>query len=119
MSGIYGKPGWAWIHILEGPITVMARFSSFRIIQDFLINATFLAEAERTVVVRRLHSDCHNNMVGEGFKMRYIWQSLPDWKAYLTMSMYTGTNGPLHAFRHSFPLSSTSWYRDLRRWIPR
>ena len=46
MDGIGGKPGWAWIFILEGLITVVAGFLSFWIIQDFPDNAKFLSDAE-------------------------------------------------------------------------
>lgn len=84
MAGVGGKPGWAWIFILEGLVTVVAGALSFFIIQDFPDNAKFLTEAERTVVVRRLQSDDQFSAAGEKLKMRYIWKSLLDWKTWLT-----------------------------------
>ena len=47
MDGIGGKPGWAWIFILEGLITVVCGVISFWILPDFPTNAKFLTEAER------------------------------------------------------------------------
>lgn len=94
MDGIGGKPGWAWIFILEGLATVVAGFLSFWIIQDFPDNAKFLSEAERTAVVRRLQSDNQHSAAGEKLKMKYIRQSLFDRKTYLASK--------------SFPLSSIS-----------
>lgn len=84
MDGVGGKPGWAWIFILEGLITVVAGFLSFWIIQDFPDNAKFLSDAERTVVIRRLQSDNQHSAAGEKLRMKYILQSLSDWKTYLT-----------------------------------
>jgi len=84
MDGVGGKPGWAWIFILEGLATVVAGFLSFWIIQDFPDSAKFLTDAERTLVVRRLQSDDQHSAAGEKFKVMYIRQSFTDWKSYLT-----------------------------------
>jgi len=103
MDGIGGKPGWAWIFILEGLATVVAGFLSFWIIQDFPDNAKFLTDAERTVVIRRLQGDDQHSAAGEKLRMKYIWQSLSDWKTYLTMLMYAGSAAPLYAFALFLP----------------
>lgn len=103
MDGIGGKPAWAWIFIIEGLVTVVAGAISFWIIQDFPDNAKFLTEAERTVVIRRLQSDDQFSAAGESFQMRYIWKSLRDWKTWLAMLLYMGTDGPLYAFALFLP----------------
>jgi len=84
MDGVGGKPGWAWIFILEGLATVIPGFMSFWIIQDFPDCAKFLTDTERTVVIRRLLGDDQYSAVGEKLRMKYIWESLSDWKTYLT-----------------------------------
>ena len=84
MDGVGGKHGWSWIFILEGLATVAAGLLSFWVIQDFPDNAKFLTEAERTVVIRRLQSDDQHSAAGEKLKMKYIRQSLSDWKTYTT-----------------------------------
>ena len=89
MDGIGGKPGWAWIFILEGLATVLAGFLSFRIIQDFPDSAKFLTDIERTVVIRRLQSDDQHSAEGEKLRMKYIRQSLSDWKTYLTSGIFS------------------------------
>jgi len=103
MDGIGGKPGWAWIFIMEGLITVVAGFLSFWIIQDFPDNAKFLSDAERTVIIRRLQGDDQYSAAGEKLRIKYILQSLTDWKTYLTMLMYAGIDGPLYAFSLFLP----------------
>ena len=109
MEGIGGKPAWvrirlhlrlpfvfirrsdanihhhhqAWIFILEGLATVLAGLASFWIIQDFPDTAKFLTEAERTVVIRRLQEDDQFSAAGENLKLKYIWESLLDWKTWV------------------------------------
>ncbi|CAL1695329.1 unnamed protein product [Somion occarium] len=98
MDGIGGKPGWAWIFILEGLLTVVCAIASFWILQDFPDTAKFLNETERVWVVRRLQNDMKYSAGGESFKMKYVWQSLADWKTWVAMGIYMGFDGPLFAF---------------------
>ncbi|KAJ8474468.1 hypothetical protein ONZ51_g7199 [Trametes cubensis] len=98
MDGVGGKPGWAWIFILEGLVTVLCAIASFFILSDFPDTAKFLTETERVWVVRRLQADMKFSAGGERFKMKYVWQSLADWKTWLAMGIYMGFDGPLFAF---------------------
>jgi hypothetical protein len=47
MDGVGGKPGWAWIFILEGLFTILLACASPWVIQDFPESAKFLSAAER------------------------------------------------------------------------
>ncbi|CAE6446279.1 unnamed protein product [Rhizoctonia solani] len=98
MDGIGGKPGWAWIFILEGLATVLAGAASFWIIQDFPDEAKFLTEEERAFIVRRLQSDDQFSAAGEKLRAKYIFQALKDWKTWLGMLCYAGSDAPLYAF---------------------
>ncbi|KAG8699315.1 hypothetical protein FRC09_006689 [Ceratobasidium sp. 395] len=97
MEGVGGKPAWAWIFILEGLATVLAGIASFWIIQDFPDEAKFLTEEERAFVVRRLQSDDQFSAAGEKLRAKYIFQALKDWKTWLGMLCYAGSDGPLYA----------------------
>ncbi|THH15230.1 hypothetical protein EW146_g5217 [Bondarzewia mesenterica] len=103
MGGIGGKPAWAWIFILEGLATVLAGVLSFWIIQDFPDTARFLSEAERTVVVRRLQRDDQFSAAGEKLQWKYVWKSIFDWKTWIGMMVYTGSDMPLYAFSLFLP----------------
>ncbi|KAK0214782.1 MFS general substrate transporter [Armillaria fumosa] len=103
MDGAGGKPAWAWIFILEGLLTVVAAFASYWIIQDFPDTAKFLSEAERTVVIRRLQAEFRFSAAGEKFKMKYIKQSLLDWKTWVGMMTFAGSAMPLYAFSLFLP----------------
>ncbi|KAI9060609.1 MFS general substrate transporter [Trametes sanguinea] len=98
MDGIGGRPGWAWIFILEGLITVLCALASFFILSDFPDTARFLSERERVWVIRRLQADMKFSAGGEKFKMKYVWQSLTDRKVWLAMGIYMGLDEPLYAF---------------------
>jgi len=47
MDGIGGRPGWAWIFILEGLFTILVACASPWVLQDFPESAKFLSEVER------------------------------------------------------------------------
>lgn len=98
MDGIGGKPGWAWIFIFEGLLTVVCAVASFWILSDFPDTATFLTEPERVWVVRRLQDDSKFSAGGENFRFAYVRQSLLDWKTWIAMLLYMGFDGPLFAF---------------------
>ena len=125
MDGVGGKPGWAWIFILEGLATIVAGAASFFIIQDFPDTARFLSEVERAMVIRRLQNDDQFSAGGELFKSRNILSSLKDWKTWLgskhdlsvthsnaqlgltgatiLVGMYIGCLMPLYAFALFLP----------------
>lgn len=50
MDGVGGRPGWAWIFILEGLFTVLCAIASFFILSDFPDTAKFLTDTERTSI---------------------------------------------------------------------
>jgi len=98
MNGIGGKPGWQWIFILEGLATILVGIASYWVIQDFPDTAKFLTAEERAFVIHRLQDDTKFSAAGESYNKKRIWQSLVDWKTYVTMAMYMGFDGPLYAF---------------------
>jgi MFS family permease len=98
MRGIGGKPGWAWIFILEGLATVIIGIISYWMVHDFPDEAKFLKPEERARVLRRLAEDKQASASHEDFKMDYLYASLLDWKTYLFAIVYMGADGSLYAF---------------------
>ncbi|KAI0304577.1 MFS general substrate transporter [Russula brevipes] len=103
MNGIAGRPGWAWIFIVEGSMTILVACASPWIIQDFPETAKFLTETERVYIIRGLKADQRFSAGGEKFKLKYLRQCLTDWKTYVTMGICIGTGGPLYAFALFIP----------------
>jgi MFS family permease len=98
MEGVGGKPGWAWIFILEGIATIFVGIISFWVVQDFPDEAKFLSVDDRRRVIRRLKEDKQSSAEHENFKMAYLWASLKDWKTYTGMIVFMGCVSPLYAF---------------------
>ncbi|CAN6671502.1 high-affinity nicotinic acid transporter [Trichomonascus vanleenenianus] len=103
MDGIGGRPGWAWIFILEGLATVVIAVLSYWMVQDFPDNATFLSKDDHARVIRRLHADQQASAHHEEFKSAYVWEALKDWKTWNTMIVYMGSNGPLYGLSLFLP----------------
>ncbi|KAL2271392.1 hypothetical protein VTJ83DRAFT_763 [Remersonia thermophila] len=119
MDGIAGLRGWAWIFILEGLLTVVAGVAYFWMVHDFPDKATFLTNAERARVIRRLRLDQQASAVGgnESFHIRYLGQAVRDWKTWLAMAVYMGCGMPLYAFSLFLPtiIHNLGWNTSVVR----
>ncbi|KAH7391855.1 major facilitator superfamily domain-containing protein [Pyrenochaeta sp. MPI-SDFR-AT-0127] len=103
MRGVGGKPGWAWIFILEGLATIVVGIASYWMVHDFPAEATFLTPDDRARVLRRLRDDQQSSAAHEDFKATYFWQSVKDWKTLLFAIIYMGADGSLYAFSLFLP----------------
>lgn len=103
MNGIGGRPGWSWIFIIEGGITVLVALASFWMVDDFPSDAKFLTPEDRARVVRRLEDDKQASAHDERFKSSYLVEALKDWKTYCGMLIYMGPLMPLYAFSLFLP----------------
>lgn len=103
LNGKHGRPGWAWIFIIEGIITIGFGALSFFMVHDFPDIATFLSEKDRARVVRRLREDQQSSAEHEQFQMAYFWAAVTDYKMWLGMFIYMGCDMPLYAFSLFLP----------------
>ncbi|KAI0135937.1 MFS general substrate transporter [Hypoxylon sp. NC0597] len=117
MDGIGGRPGWAWIFILEGLLTVIFGFASFWMVHDFPDEARFLSDADRARVVRRLKLDQQSSAEHEEWKTSYLIAGLKDWKMWLGMVIYMGCDMPLYAFSLFLPsiIQELGWGTNVVR----
>ncbi|KAF5627085.1 major facilitator superfamily transporter [Fusarium sp. NRRL 52700] len=102
MDGIGGKPGWAWIFILEGLATVVAGLACWWLVFDWPATASFLSPDDRIRVQRRLIMD-RQGRTAEDFDKRHMFAALKDWKTYGYMLIYMGCLTPLYAFSLFLP----------------
>jgi len=98
MDGIGGRPGWAWIFILEGLSTILVACASPWVLQDFPESAKFLSEVERVYIIRELKDGMLFGADEEKLKLKYLWQCLTDWKTFVSLGMFMGVGGPIFAF---------------------
>ena len=105
MHGIGGKPGWAWIFIIEGLLTAVVSIASYWMVHDFPDDAKFLSEQERRLVYNRLNADGQASAKHETFQWTHLKASLQDWKTYTSSIIYMGCGGGLYAFSLFLPTS--------------
>ena len=105
MHGIGNLPGWAWIFIIEGLLTVVFGFISFWTVYDFPDDpkTTFLSAEDKARAIHRLQTDHQSSAAREHFSMVYVYQALRDWKMWLGMIIYSGCTMPLYAFSMFLP----------------
>ncbi|KAN0068564.1 Major facilitator superfamily domain containing protein [Elaphomyces granulatus] len=103
MDGMGGRPGWAWIFILEGLGTVVIGVVSFWMVFDFPAEAKFLSDTDRRRVLRRLALDQQSSAKHEEWKMSHFWASVRDWKTLVGAIIYMGCDGSLYAFSLFIP----------------
>jgi hypothetical protein len=77
MDGIGGRPGWAWIFILEGLLTSIFGVISFFILPRSPAHAYFLSEREKSYVVAKLREDgaIGSSEAVDGFSWREVLQT--------------------------------------------
>ncbi|KAH9897451.1 major facilitator superfamily domain-containing protein [Xylariomycetidae sp. FL2044] len=111
MDGIGGRPGWAWIFILEGLLTIVFAVFSFWMVHDFPDSARFLSDVDRVRVIRRLKLDQQSSAEHEEWHIKYLYAGLKDWKMWLGMVIYMGCDMPLYAFSLFLPsiVQSLGW----------
>ncbi|KAH9485871.1 putative transporter [Psilocybe cubensis] len=84
MKGVGGRPGWAWIFILEGLFTVVFGVLSYFLLPRSPAHARFLSSDEKDYVVAALKRDGATGKndtvdsfswreVGEAFKLPQVW----------------------------------------------
>jgi sugar phosphate permease len=105
MDGVGGKPGWAWIFILEGLATILIGIASTWMVHDFPDEANFLSAEDRVRVYHRLKVDQQASAEREAFKWTYVTASLKDWKTYTSCLIFMGQGGGLYAFSLFLPSS--------------
>jgi sugar phosphate permease len=81
MNNVGGKPGWAWIFILEGILTAVIAAIAFWAISDKPETASFLSEEETKEVHRRLSHD--NDGMAEHYDTKFMWIAFMDWKIWV------------------------------------
>lgn len=86
---------------------------------DFPDEATFLSDADRQRVIRRLKADQQSSAEHEDFKMEYFWASVMDWKTWLLAVIYMGTVMPLYGFSLFLPsiISAVSLNAPYKRFM--
>ncbi|KAH8826913.1 major facilitator superfamily transporter [Flagelloscypha sp. PMI_526] len=101
MNGVGGRPGWAWIFIIEGIVTLAVAIAAFFVMHDYPDTAKFLSEDEKKEVVARLKLD--RSSLADEFGMNYFWDAIKDWKIWVHMFITIGIYTPLYSISLFLP----------------
>jgi sugar phosphate permease len=102
MDGLAGKPGWAWIFIIEGIATFCVGVVCWWMVFDWPDTARFLTADEWIRIRRRLAEDKQSS-TAEEYDKRHIYAALKDWKTWCYAFIYMGCLIPLYAFSLFLP----------------
>ncbi|KAI4845382.1 MFS general substrate transporter, partial [Aureobasidium sp. EXF-8845] len=90
MDGLGGRPGWAWIFLLEGIVTVLVGVACFFVMPDTpMLSGRWLNENERRyLVLQNVIKNAGRGTSDDGekadkFKWVYLKDLLTDYKVYL------------------------------------
>ncbi|KAK0188362.1 MFS general substrate transporter [Armillaria mellea] len=101
MDGLGNLRGWAWIFLLEGLATVIASLFAFWKLPDYPGTAKFLTSREKDHLVEVLRRD--NEGEPSHFEMRFVWETLRDYKSWLQTIIYIGMVMPLNSISIFLP----------------
>ncbi|KAH9220811.1 major facilitator superfamily domain-containing protein [Leptodontidium sp. 2 PMI_412] len=101
MEDVAGRPGWSWIFIIEGILTIVVAAFAYWIIVDNPNSAKFLNAEEKLEINRRLVHD--RSDLADEFDMRYFWDAVKDWKIYVHMLITIGIYTAVYSFSLFLP----------------
>ncbi|CAE6494197.1 unnamed protein product [Rhizoctonia solani] len=116
MDGVGGQPGWAWIFILEGLLTVVVAVSAYWLVPNWPDNASFLTQDEKTRLIARSIYDSAG--VSEQFKWKYVRHALTDHLVWAYAFLFHGFAFVLYSLSLFLPtiiagLGYASWEAQL------
>ncbi|OAL32680.1 hypothetical protein AYO20_07838 [Fonsecaea nubica] len=112
MDGLGGVPGWSWIFIMEGIVTVVIAVLVLLFLLDFPDRAarpsllgfrSFLTPDEAAIVLARIERD-RGDAVPERFTPRVIFSHLKDWRVWEFCLLLMCNNTVAYAFAYFLPL---------------
>ncbi|KAF8070732.1 major facilitator superfamily domain-containing protein [Lyophyllum atratum] len=96
LGGKQGIPGWAWIFIVEGAITIFFGIIAWFFISDFPDQNMFLREEETAFVLDRVERDRGDSIPDELTRKKLV-EHLLDWKLWVFSLMYMCATMPAYA----------------------
>ncbi|CAL1707482.1 unnamed protein product [Somion occarium] len=103
MNGIGGKPGWAWIFILEGLFTVLVGLVSFFLVPSTPQDSKFLTQKQKNIIAQRLARDRPVIGIIEAFSIKEIFRSLCSPHVMMVFIMFFGNGATLYGLALFLP----------------
>ncbi|KAK7682361.1 hypothetical protein QCA50_014566 [Cerrena zonata] len=97
MDGLGGKPGWAWIFIIEGLFTVVVGLISYFLVPSTPQDSRFLTQTQKDLITRRLARDRPTVAVHEPFSMWEVYRALSSPHVIIAFLMFFGNGLTVYA----------------------
>ncbi|KAF9529639.1 MFS general substrate transporter [Crepidotus variabilis] len=88
MDGIGGKPGWAWIFILEGLFSFLMGVAGYFLIPGTPHQSKLLTPQEKDLVMERLERDRPSIQPIDKFTFREVWRSMKSPQVIMVFIMF-------------------------------
>ncbi|KAJ1303150.1 hypothetical protein OPQ81_011351 [Rhizoctonia solani] len=116
MNGVGGRPGWAWIFIIEGLLTVFVALGAYWLVPNWPDRASFLTNEERAKLILRSKHDSAG--ASEQFKWEYVKHALTDHLVWAYAFLFHGFAFVLYSLSLFLPtiiagLGYASWEAQL------
>ena len=107
LDGRSGLAGWQWIFIIKGLIPVALSLIIWKLLPDSPETASFLTQAERDFLVRRLADETgsgHGRVTNQDkIKKHHVIAGLSDWKVWAAVVVFWGNTCGVYGFTATVP----------------
>ncbi|KAF2634215.1 MFS general substrate transporter [Massarina eburnea CBS 473.64] len=107
LDGRSGMGGWQWIFLIEGLVPVGLAIVIWKILPDSPETASFLTQAERDFIVKRLADETGSGSgkVTNQDKMdrKFVIAGLSDWKIWAAVVIFWGNTVGVYGFTATVP----------------
>ncbi|KAJ8076727.1 hypothetical protein PM082_001150 [Marasmius tenuissimus] len=87
LSGTAGLPGWSWIFLIEGLITIAFGIVAMFCMPEFPENNNFLSREETETVLSRIEED-RGDAIADVLTASKVFEHLMDWKIWIFGLMF-------------------------------
>jgi len=96
-------PGWGWLFLVEGLLTVAAAVMALFAITDSPAKAKFLTHEEQQLLIERLKYDGVDVPMNNDFQWRFVWDGFLDWKIWTAFVIYVCILTPVYSVALNLP----------------
>lgn len=96
-------PGWGWLFLVEGLLTVAAAIMALFTITDSPDKAKWLTHEEQQILIERLKYDGVDVPMSNDFQWRFVADGFLDWKIWMCFVIYVCILTPVYSVALNLP----------------
>jgi len=103
MNGIGGKPGWAWIFILEGLFSILVGIAGFFLVPSTPRDSKFLTDEQKDIIMLRLERDRPSISPTDDFSLKAVLRSFSSPHVIIVFLMFFMLGTTLYGLANFLP----------------